>query len=492
MTTNGYDFDLIVIGSGPAGQKGAMCAAELRKRVAIVDRRWAENTGSLRNGTISSKILRQAVFDLRSLRQRLYGQNSNLKAHINMSELAFRVDAVTRRDCQAVQAQLQRSQVEIFGGEARFVDAHTIQVQTDQETKLLTSDNFLIAVGSRPCENHRIPIDGRRVYNSEQLLALREVPRDLIIVGAGLIGIEYGAMLAALGAKITLIEERPELLGFADREVVAALCSQLQKLGVTLRLGQKVVECGPDAKREGRVVAKLASGASLSAESLLYAAGRRGNTDGLNLEPVGIQTTDGGKIPVNDQFQTDVPNIFAAGDVIGFPVEDLYYASISMEQGRLASCNMFGFPALNRLPVMPFAIYAIPEISMVGRTERDLTSGNISYEAGRSCLGELTRGQILGEDYGFLKLLFDPDSLKLLGVHIIGEGAAEIIHIGQAVLSFGGTIEYFRNTVFNYPTIAEAYRVAALDGLLKVGLLPRPQGHEGAPTARRPTNSLSS
>jgi NAD(P) transhydrogenase len=472
MTTNGYDFDLIVVGSGPAGQKGATCAAELRKRVAIVDRRWPENRGNCHSGTVSSKILRQAVFDLRGLRQRLYGQNYNVRDHINMAELAFRVDAVTRKDCQAVQAQLRRNNVEVLGGEARFVDAHTIEIQAEQETKLLASHNFLIAVGSHPCENHRIPVDGRRIYNSDQLLSLREVPRDLIIIGAGLIGIEYGAMLAALGAKVTLIEERSELLGFADREIVVGLCSQLQRLGVTLRLGEKVVECGPDAKREGAVVAKLESGASLSADSLLYAVGRHGNTDGLNLEAIGIHPTGGGRIPVNDEFQTEVPNIYAAGDVIGFPVEELYYGSISMEQGRLASCNMFGFPALNRVQVMPFAIYSVPEISMVGSTERDLKSANVSYEVGRSCFGELTRGQILGEDHGFLKLLFDPDSLKLLGVHIIGEGAAEIIHVGQAVLSFGGTIEYFRDTVFNYPTMAEAYKAAALDGLRKVGLLP--------------------
>lgn len=472
MTTNGDDFDLIVVGSGPAGQRAATCAAELRKRVAIVDRKWPESRGSCHGGTISSKILRQAVFDLRSLRQRLYGQNYNARDHINMGELALRVDAVTRKDCQAVQAQLQRNNVEILGGTAKFVDAHTIEIQAEQETKLLTAHSFLIAVGSHPREKRQIPIDGRRIYSSDQLLSLREVPRDLIIVGAGLIGIEYAAMLAALGAQVLLIEERSELLGFADREIIAALCSQLQRLGVTLRLGEKVVECGPDAKREGRVVAKLASGASPSADSLLYAVGRQGNTEELNLEAIGIHICDGGRIPVNERFQTDVPNIYAAGDVIGFPVEELYYGSISMEQGRLAACNMFGFPALSRVQVMPFAIYAVPEISMVGQTERDLERANVSYEVGRSCFGELTRGQILGEYHGFLKLLFDPDSLKLLGVHIIGEGAAEIIHIGQAVLSFGGTIEYFRDTVFNYPTMAEAYKVAALDGLRKVGLLP--------------------
>jgi NAD(P) transhydrogenase len=472
MTTNGYDFDLIVVGSGPAGQKGANCAAELRKRVAIVDRRWPESRGSCHSGTISSKILRQAVFDLRGLRQRLYGQNYNARDHINMAELAFRVDAVVRKDCQAVQAQLQRNNVEILGGAARFIDAHTIEIQTEQETKVFTAHNFLIAVGSHPCENRQIPIDGRRIYNSDQLLSLSEVPRDLIIVGAGLVGIEYAAMLAALGAKVTLIEERSELLGFADREIVAALCSQLQRFGVTLRLGEQVVECRPDAEREGRVAVKLEGGASHSADSLLYAAGRQGNTEALNLETIGVHPSGGGKIPVNERFQTAVPNIYAAGDVIGFPVEELYYGSISMEQGRLATCNMFGFPALSRVQAMPFAIYAIPEISMVGQTERDLEIANVACEVGRSCFGELTRGQILGEDHGFLKLLFDPDSLKLLGVHIIGEGAAEIIHIGQAVLSFGGTIEYFRDTVFNRPTMAEAYKIAALDGLRKVGLLP--------------------
>jgi len=467
MTTHGYDYDLVVIGSGPAGQKGAICAAKLRKKVAIVDRKWPVDKFSARSGTISSKTLREAVLGRLRNRPSFPGKD-HVRDPIDMVDLTHRVEAVIKSEAAVIKSQFHRNNIDTIEGEGAFVDPHTVQIQTEQGRRQVTADHFLIAVGTTPVRNDQIHLDGKRICSSDQLLSLNELPRELIIVGAGLIGIEYASMLAALGVKVTLVDQRSVLLGFVDREIVENFCSQLRQRGVTFRLGEKVVECGIDANAD-RVFAKLESGTSVSGEALLYTVGRRGNTDQLNLAAVGLTAGNDGKLDVNEQFCTVEPNIYAAGDVIGFPVEQVYYGSISMEQGRLACCNMFGFPALSRPQVFPYAIYAIPEISMVGRTEQELRERKIPYEVGFSNYGELAKGQILG-DRGFLKLLFDPDSLKLLGVHIIGENAAEIVHTGQAALSFGGTIEYFRDTVFNYPTLAEAYKAAAIDGLRKVGL----------------------
>jgi len=468
MTANGYDYDLVVIGSGPAGQKGAMGAAKLRKKVAVVDHRWAVGKSSVGSGTISSKTLREAV--LSRLRQQIFSSRTDCKNDpIGMADLTARVETVVKSDSKAIRSQLQRHQVDMVDGVGSFADSHTLQIQTEQGSRQVTAENFLIAVGTRPARSDRIHLDGQRIFDSDRLLSLHQLPRELIIVGAGLIGIEYASLLAALDVKVTLVDQRSVLLGFVDREIVDNLCSQLQQRGVTFRLKEKVVECGIDPK-EDRVCAQLESGECIRGESLLYTVGRQGNADRLNLASAGLNVLDGGKLEVNEQFRTSVPNIYAAGDVIGFPVEDLYYGSISMEQGRLASCNMFGFPAVSRPQVFPYAIYGIPEISMVGQTEEALRAKQIPYEVGIARSGESAKGQILGDNQGFLKLLFNPDSLKILGVHIIGENAAEIVHTGQAAISFGGTIEYFRDTVFNYPTLAEAYKAAALDGLRRVGL----------------------
>ncbi len=467
MTSKGYDYDLVVIGSGPAGQKGALCAAELGKKVAIVDRKWPSGKAGVHSGTIVSKTLREAVLNV--LRQRtVYGSSESVRYHVEMFDLTFRVDAAIKAETETIQSDLERNRVDTIEGEAVFVDAHSVQVQADHGSRLVTADKFLIAVGARPVTDDRIHQDGKRILNPDQLLSLRELPNDLIIVGAGLIGIEYASLLATLGVNVTLVDQHTELLSFIDREIVENFCSRLRQLGVTFRLGEKVVACAVDAK-EDCVVAELESGGSIRGESLLYAAGRQGNTDRLNLAAVGLGTIAGGKLDVNERFRTDVPNIFAAGDVIGFLAEGLYYGSISMEQGRLAVCNMFGIPATSQPQVFPYAVYAIPEISMVGRTEQGLAQAKIPYEVGIAHYKALAKGQILGDDQGFLKLLFDPESLAILGVHIIGESAAEIIHIGQAALCFGATLEYFRDTVFNYPTFAEAYKAAALDGLRKVG-----------------------
>jgi NAD(P) transhydrogenase len=331
------------------------------------------------------------------------------------------------------------------------------------DSHLLRGKHVLIACGTRPAHSNDIPIDGKRIFDSDQVPCLEEIPRDLIIVGAGIIGLEYASMFAALGTKVTLLDQRPVLLDFVDREIIENLCFQLRQIGTVFRLGEKVVSVGFDQERD-RVFARLESGKNVHGQALLYTIGRQANSDRLNLEATGLAADGRGKLAVNENFQTSVPHIYAAGDVIGFPA----LASTSMEQGRLASCHMFGKPGKMPPALIPYGIYTIPEISMVGHTEEQLTQDKVPYETGVARYVELAKGQMLGDEQGLLKLLFDPDSLKLLGVHVIGDRAAEIVHIGQVVLTMGGSIEYFRDTVFNYPTLAEAYKVAALDGLNKL------------------------
>jgi len=457
-------YDLVVIGSGPAGQKGAICAAKLRKKVAIIDRKRTMGGVCVHTGTIPSKTLREAVLYLSGFRQRsFYGRGYVLKDRIAMSDLTFRALAVMAREVEVIKAQLRRNYVATLEGDARFTDPHTIEIKSEEGVQLVHGDNVLIACGTRPAQSDDIPIDGKRILNSDQLHCIEEVPRELVIVGAGIIGLEYASMFAALGVKVTLLDQRPTLLDFVDREMIESLCFQLRQLGTVFRLGEKVVSVGFDAERD-RVFAKLESGKNVHGQALLYAIGRQANSDMLNVAAAGVTPDGRGKILVNENFQTSVPHIYAAGDVIGFPA----LASTSMEQGRLASCHMFGKPSKMLANLIPYGIYSIPEISMVGQTEEDLTRTKTPYEVGLARYSELAKGQMLGDEQGLLKLLFDPTSLKLLGVHVIGDRAAEIVHIGQAVMTMGATIEYFRDTVFNYPTLAEAYKVAALDGLNKI------------------------
>jgi NAD(P) transhydrogenase len=458
------EYDLVVIGSGPAGQKGAICAAKLRKKVAIIDRKRTIGGVCVHTGTIPSKTLREAVLYLSGFRQRtFYGRGYVLKDRIAMSDLIFRAQAVMAREIEVIKAQLRRNRVTVFEGNARFTDAHTMEIASDEGFTTLHGDNFVIACGTRPAHDAEIPIDGKRIFDSDQVHELPELPRELIVVGAGIIGLEYASMFAALGVKVTLLDQRPTILDFADREIVESLCFQLRQLGTVFRLGEKVVAVGYDQERD-RVVAKLESGKTVYGAALLYAVGRRGNSDQLNLESIGLVPGDRGKLMVDENFQTAIPHIYAAGDVIGFPA----LASTSMEQGRLASSHIFGISGSVAPNLIPYGVYTIPEISMVGATEEELTRDRIPYETGIARYAELAKGQMLGDDQGFLKLIFDPNSRKLLGVHIIGDRASEIVHIGQAVLSLGGTIDYFRDTVFNYPTLAEAFKVAALDGLNKL------------------------
>lgn len=455
------EYDLVVIGSGPAGQKGSICAAKLRKKVAIIDRKRTIGGVCVHTGTIPSKTLREAVLYLSGFRQRtFYGRGYVLKDRIAMSDLSFRTQSVMAREVEVIRAQLRRNYVTTLEGEATFIDAHAIEVRNEEGSHLLHAQHVLIACGTRPAHNAGIPTDGKRIFDSDQVFALEDMPRDLVIVGAGIIGLEYASMFATLGVKVTLLDQRPVLLDFVDREVIESLCFQLRQMGTTFRLGEKVVSIGVDIERD-IVFAKLESGKIVRGQGLLYTIGRQANSDQLNLAVTGLQADERGKLAVNEHFQTAVPHIYAAGDVIGFPA----LASTSMEQGRLASCHMFGKPGTMPPHLIPYGVYTIPEISMVGYTEEQLTRDKVPYEVGIARYAELAKGQMLGDDQGLLKLLFDPTSLKLLGVHVIGDRAAEIVHIGQVLLTLGGSIEYFRDTVFNYPTLAEAYKVAALDGL---------------------------
>ncbi|HEY1250845.1 MAG TPA: Si-specific NAD(P)(+) transhydrogenase [Thermoanaerobaculia bacterium] len=459
MSTPAYD--LVVIGTGPAGQKGAIAAAKLGKKVAVVDRKEMVGGVCLHTGTIPSKTLREAILYLTGFRERtFYGRDYSVRNEITVPDLAFRVQKVMEREMEVVRAQLGRNHVAMLHGAARFVDPHTVEVTSAEgEATRVRAEKVLIACGTRPARNAAVPLDGDRIIDSDQLLKGTTLPRDVIIVGAGVIGLEYASMVTALNIKATVIEARPTILDFVDHEMIEALMYFMRQRGAIFRLGEKVVSVGYDERK--RVVACLESGKEVHGDSLLYTVGRQTNADLLGLDAVGLAADARGKIAVNEFYQTAVPHIYAAGDVIGFPA----LASTSMEQGRLASCHMFGAPSVSRPNTIPYGIYTIPEISMVGQTEQELTAAKIPYEIGLSKFEELAKGQMLGADTGLLKILFDPKTRKLLGVHIFGERATEIVHIGQAVLAFGGTIDYFRDTVFNYPTMAEAYKVAGLDGL---------------------------
>jgi NAD(P) transhydrogenase len=459
------EFDLVVIGSGPSGQKAAVAAAKLGKRVAVVDRNQMIGGVCVHTGTIPSKTLREAILHLKAFTEATpYSNNGNGREDVSVQNLSFRVQSIITRETTVIRAQLKRNRIAVFEGAARFTDAHTLEVESaTQQPVTLRGEHVVIACGTRPAHCAEIVCDGKRVMDTDQLPGMSGVPREAIVVGAGVVGIEYASFMAALGTEVTLIDQRPTILDFVDREIVEALCYHQRQAGMTFRLGEKVTRVGIDDQRD-RVFAELESGKRVQADMLLYAVGRQANGDQLNLEAAGLQADSRGRLQVNRSLQTSVPHIYAVGDVIGFPA----LASTSMEQGRLASCHMFGAPFAQMPELFPFGIYTIPEISMVGQTEEQLTAKKVPYEVGVSKYAELAKSMMLGDESGMLKLLFERNTHELLGVHVIGQRATEIIHIGQAVLSYGGKVDYFRDTVFNYPTLAEAYKVAALDGLNKV------------------------
>ncbi|MGH7232076.1 MAG: Si-specific NAD(P)(+) transhydrogenase [Nitrospiraceae bacterium] len=459
-------YDMLVIGTGPAGQKAAVQSAKLGKKVGIIERKEVVGGVCINSGTIPSKSLREAVLYLSGFHQRsLYGSTYRVKNDITMEDLAFRANHIIAEEVRIILDQMTRNHVDLIFGTARFVGPHRLAIAQHDGTIEHTADYIVIAVGTKPARPPDVPFDGHSIIDTDELLTLKALPHSLIIVGGGVIGSEYASIVGTMGIGVTLMDRRPRLLEFVDTEIIQALQCQLREIGVTLHLDEEVVEI---AKQPGeRVSIRLKSGKELTASTVMYSAGRMGASDELSLDVVGIRADDRGRIRVNEHYQTIVPHIYAAGDVIGFPA----LASTSMQQGRLAACHAFGRPCDVQTHLLPFGIYTIPEISMVGPTEQELTEKHIPYETGIARYREIARGKLIGDDVGMLKLLFHGQSRKLLGVHAIGEGATELIHIGQAVMAHGGKIDYFVENVFNYPTLAECYMVAALAGLNR---LPRP------------------
>jgi NAD(P) transhydrogenase len=464
-----FDYDLLVIGSGPAGQRAAIQAAKLGKRVAIVERKAVVGGVCINTGTIPSKTLRETVLHLSGYRERgLYGASYTVKQNITMSDLLMRTDHVITHEIDVTRHQLLRNRVELFAAAASFVDPHTIRLNDviGHGWRDVTAAYVVIATGTAATQDPHIPFDGQRIFISDDILRLEQLPRTLAVVGAGVIGLEYASMFAALGVRVTLIDKRPRLLPFVDGEIIETLAYQLRQNRVTLRLGEEVSGIEPINDEHGaRVNIHLASGKQIITEKALYSIGRTGAIQELNLPSAGLAADARGRLSVNAVYQTEVPHIYAVGDLIGFPS----LASTSMEQGRLAACHAFGVPANSVPELFPYGIYTIPEISTVGRNEEELTEQGIAYEVGKAQYREIARGQIMGDSTGLLKLIFHAETRALLGVHIIGEGASELIHIGQAVLAFAGPIDYFVNTVFNYPTLAECYKTAAFDGINRLG-----------------------
>jgi NAD(P) transhydrogenase len=452
-------YELIVIGSGPGGQRAAINAVKAGKRVALVEKQSMGGV-CINTGTIPSKTMREAVLHLSGFYdQSFYGANYHSKDQITMADLNFRVQRVIENEVSVIQDQLTRNGVDIYHGMAKFLDPHHLRVENNNGFAELEGEFVIVATGTKPAVNPKVPINGRNIINSDQILSMPQVPRTLIVVGGGVIGVEYACMFATLGVRVIIVEKRPRLLEFADTEMVEALSYHMRDRRATMRLSEEVesVEELPD----GKVAANLASKKRIVADALLYAVGRAGNVEPLDLPAAGLTADDRGRIKVDQDFRTSVPHIFAVGDVIGFPS----LASVSMEQGRIAAARAFGLDVHSDPAGYPYGIYTIPQISFIGKTEEQLTDEDVPYEVGIAYYREIARGQITGHVDGRLKLLFHRETLELLGVHIFGEDAAELLHIGQAVLLLKGKISYFKNTVFNYPTLAECYKTAAFNGL---------------------------
>jgi len=469
------DFELLVIGSGPAGQKAAVQAAKLGRRVACIERRHMVGGVCVNTGTIPSKTLREAVVYLTGLSQReMYGASYRVKADITIADLVQRTSRVIEREIDVIRDQLQRNRIELIAGDARFVDPHTVDISLgDGTSRLVTADNVVIAVGTRPARPADVDFDDRTILDSDGLLNMERIPGSLVVVGGGVIGIEYASMLAALGTKVTVVERHPRLLEFCDDEIVEGLMHHLRERSVVFRLTEEVAAV---ERAENGTITQLASGKQIAADAVFYSAGRQGATDDLGLAAAGLETDERGRIRVGPTFRTGIEHIWAVGDVIGFPS----LAATSMEQGRLASRDAFGEPVGAISETLPFGIYAIPELSFVGKTEQQLTEEGVPYEIGISRYRELARGQILGDLHGMLKLLVSSDDRRVLAVHALGTGATELVHIGQAVIALGGTVDYLVDAVFNYPTLAESYKVAALDAANKIDALARLKAGTGA------------
>jgi NAD(P) transhydrogenase len=455
-------YDLIVIGSGPAGLHAAIMAAKSGRRAVVIEQREYVGGVCINTGTIPSKTMREAVLYLSGFTyQGIYGLNHHVKDRITMADLGSRVHQVIKTEIEVLECQLEHNGVDLVTGVAGFLDPTHVRVTNSRGQGDFTAPAILIATGTKPAVSPAVPINGRTVINSDQILEMPEIPKTLIVVGGGVIGVEYACMFAVLGVRVILIERRPRLLEFADSEMTEALSYHLRDIRVTLRLEEEVASV---EEGQGCVTAHLKSNKVVNGDALLYAVGRQGNVESLNLAAAGLAADDRGRIAVDENYRTKVPSIFAAGDVIGFPS----LASVSMEQGRIAAANAFGIKLTTHRASYPYGVYTIPEISFAGKTEEQLTKEDVPYEVGLAYYRETARGQIRGDTTGRLKLIFHRETREVLGIHIIGEGAAELVHIGQAVMSLKGTIDYFVDTVFNYPTLAECYKQAAFNGVNKL------------------------
>ncbi|MFV2031400.1 MAG: Si-specific NAD(P)(+) transhydrogenase [Gammaproteobacteria bacterium] len=452
-------YDFIVIGSGPAGKRAAIQACKLGKNVLLIEKRELVGGVTVHTGTIPSKTLRETVLFLSGWRQRgIYGRSYKVKDNITAEDLTQRLQSTLTHEVEIIQHQLMRNNVEIVHGHARFKDEHTVTVE-DFEGNFVdySADKFLICVGTKTRRPDNIPFDGDAIIDSDEIIDMQRIPKKLLVVGGGVIGMEYATIYKALDIEVTIVESNDFVLGFVDKEIVEEFIHHLRDCNISLRLNEELKSI--EKRDDGKVICRLKSGKSILVDTILFAAGRQGVTDDLSLEAVGVEADHRGRIPINENYQTNIAHIYAAGDVIGFPS----LASTSMEQGRHSACHAFGADVHSQPELFPYGIYSVPEISMVGLTEQECNQKGISYEIGIALFRETARGQIIGLREGMLKMLFSIETQKVLGVHIVGEGATELVHIGQAVISLGGTLDYFVQTVFNYPTLAEAYKVAALD-----------------------------
>jgi NAD(P) transhydrogenase len=452
-------YDFIVIGSGPSGRRAAIQAAKLGKRVLVVEKGRRVGGVSVHTGTIPSKTLRETVLNLTGWRERgFYGRAYRVKKDISAKDLMNRLHMTLDHEVDVLEHQFTRNTVTSVSGTAVFLDPHRISVTTDTgEIRVYEGEKFLIAVGTRPHRPADVPFDGVNVLDSDEIIDMTRLPRSLTVIGGGVIGVEYATIFSALDVAVCLVEARSSFLEFIDHELVEDFLHQLRDRGMAIRFGARVERI---EMHGGWPVVMLEGGRRVRSEMLLYAAGRTGNTDRLNLDSCGLARDERGRIKVDGKtFQTSVPHIYASGDVVGFPS----LASTSMEQGRIAACHAFGIPMPPAPEFFPYGIYAVPEISTVGMSEEEVRKRGLAYECGIARFRETSRGHIMGLSTGMMKMIFSLDDRRLLGVHIVGEGATELVHIGQAVLNLGGTLDYFIENTFNYPTLAEAYKIAALD-----------------------------
>jgi NAD(P) transhydrogenase len=470
MADGQFDYDLVVIGSGPAGEKGAVQAAYFGKRVAVIEKSPALGGACVNTGTLPSKTLRETALFLSGYRQReMYGLSVQFTGAPSVPQLMCRQEPVLGHEGQRIRANLDRHRVDLIEGAGRFVDEHTLEVTPDEGApRRVTSDVVLIATGSTPHRPAFVPFEDPEVDDSDSILRLDRVPRALVVLGGGVIGCEYASIFAALGTRCTIVEGRDQILGFLDAEVNALLTAQLRKLGCEILFKREVVEVG---RKEGRLLhCRLSDGTDLECERLLFAGGRAGNTRSLGLDQLGAAADARGLLKVDEHFRVAGvagERVYAAGDVIGFPA----LASVAMEQGRVAVCHAFGIEYKQKVASQfPYGLYTIPEVSMIGETEESAKKKGLDFEVGRARYGENARGQIVGDISGIVKLVFDARDKKLLGVHIIGERATELVHIGQAVMHFGGRIDDFIDQVFNFPTLGEMFKYAAYDGLGRLRL----------------------